>query len=292
MSSIVIACTLAPAVAPLCAIGVAIEMAFAQLCPGNPGMFDGNRSDTVGTFHEMSPMSSDPPPRRCSSAMGPRSSASFVASPSSFDLSSCWMPRGRQAQVTTPGNNDKRHLAGSLHWRTGRLLGQLLVEFGYLSGLTLARALAAQHGVELRPTNAAPGANESEDGPEGSASSARTNVGWRPLGRLLVENGLVSKSDLEQAVVEQRRSGGRLGEILIERGCLSGPVLARALAEQHGVDLEGPSTDGDFETVLVPAGPAAVFESATRLTTSQPAPDPRAHTICSCPYCASGRAAL
>ena len=24
--------------------------------------------------------------------------------------------------MTTPGNNDKRHLAGSLHWRTGRLL--------------------------------------------------------------------------------------------------------------------------------------------------------------------------
>jgi len=37
-------------------------------------------------------------------------------------IGSCWMPRGQQAEVTTPGNNDKRHLAGSLHWRTGRLL--------------------------------------------------------------------------------------------------------------------------------------------------------------------------
>lgn len=37
-------------------------------------------------------------------------------------IGSMWMPRGRQAEVTTPGNNDKRHLAGSLHWRTGRLL--------------------------------------------------------------------------------------------------------------------------------------------------------------------------
>ena len=27
-----------------------------------------------------------------------------------------------QAEVATPGNNEKRHLAGSLHWRTGRLL--------------------------------------------------------------------------------------------------------------------------------------------------------------------------
>jgi transposase len=34
----------------------------------------------------------------------------------------CWMVRGEQAEVVTPGNNEKRHLAGSLHWRTGRLL--------------------------------------------------------------------------------------------------------------------------------------------------------------------------
>jgi len=36
-------------------------------------------------------------------------------------IGSCWMPRGQQAEVATPGNNEKRHLAGSLHWRTGRL---------------------------------------------------------------------------------------------------------------------------------------------------------------------------
>ena len=33
-----------------------------------------------------------------------------------------WMPRGKQVEVVTPGNNEKRHLAGSLHWRTGRLI--------------------------------------------------------------------------------------------------------------------------------------------------------------------------
>lgn len=37
-------------------------------------------------------------------------------------IGSCWTPRGQQAEVTTPGNNEKRHRAGSLHWRTGRLL--------------------------------------------------------------------------------------------------------------------------------------------------------------------------
>jgi transposase len=33
-----------------------------------------------------------------------------------------WMRKGEQAAVETPGDNDKRVLAGSLHWRTGRLI--------------------------------------------------------------------------------------------------------------------------------------------------------------------------
>jgi putative transposase len=37
-------------------------------------------------------------------------------------IGSCWMPRGEQAEVVTPGNNDKAHIAGSIHWRTGTLL--------------------------------------------------------------------------------------------------------------------------------------------------------------------------
>lgn len=37
-------------------------------------------------------------------------------------IGSCWMRRGQQAEVATPGNNEQRPLAGSLHWRTGRWL--------------------------------------------------------------------------------------------------------------------------------------------------------------------------
>jgi putative transposase len=33
-----------------------------------------------------------------------------------------WMQRGQQAEVVTPGDNVKRYLAGSLHWRTGALI--------------------------------------------------------------------------------------------------------------------------------------------------------------------------
>ena len=37
-------------------------------------------------------------------------------------IGSCWMLKGEQAEVVTPGDNIKRHLAGSLVWRTGTLL--------------------------------------------------------------------------------------------------------------------------------------------------------------------------
>lgn len=33
-----------------------------------------------------------------------------------------WMIRGQQAAVETPGTNVKRYLAGSIHWRTGRVV--------------------------------------------------------------------------------------------------------------------------------------------------------------------------
>jgi transposase len=33
-----------------------------------------------------------------------------------------WMRRGEQAAVETPGTNVKRYLAGSIHWRTGRVI--------------------------------------------------------------------------------------------------------------------------------------------------------------------------
>lgn len=38
------------------------------------------------------------------------------------DIGFMWMRRGAQAEVVTPGDNDKGYLAGSLHWRTGALI--------------------------------------------------------------------------------------------------------------------------------------------------------------------------
>ena len=37
-------------------------------------------------------------------------------------IGSMWMVRGAQAEVITPGDNEKRYLAGSLNWRTGDVI--------------------------------------------------------------------------------------------------------------------------------------------------------------------------
>jgi hypothetical protein len=65
----------------------------------------------------------------------------------------------------------------------------------------------------------------------------RTLYPWRPLGQLLVDAGLVTAFELEQALAEQQRTGRRLGEILVAHGAVSGPELTRVLAEQSGIEL-------------------------------------------------------
>jgi hypothetical protein len=121
--------------------------------------------------------------------------------------------------------------------RTGRLLGQIIVDRGYVSAFSLARVLSAQHGLEL-PTP------EEEPAPHLAAVPAT----WRPLGRLLVEKNLITQTQLAEALIAQEETNGRLGEILIERGSITGADLARALGEQHGVELPG-----ELETSLKPA---------------------------------------
>jgi len=66
-------------------------------------------------------------------------------------------------------------------------------------------------------------------------SPASVETGTRvPLGRLLVEAGLLTEAELDDALAEQQRTKRPLGEILVERGFVSGGAVANALAEQHG----------------------------------------------------------
>jgi hypothetical protein len=81
-----------------------------------------------------------------------------------------------------------------------------------------------------------------------------TSLSWQPLGSLLVAKGLLSTSQLEWALSEQRRSGRLLGEILVESGSISAFSLARALTEQHGVELQ--LVAGENPEPATPAPPA------------------------------------
>jgi hypothetical protein len=135
--------------------------------------------------------------------------------------------------------------------RTGRLLGEIVVQRGYVSGVALARALAKQHSVELRPASsveppAAPPRREPD-----RTQAAEAGATWRPLGRVLVENGFVAARTLREGLHAQAEEPHRrLGEVLVERGAISGRGLALALAQQHGVSVDREDLDRDVETVI------------------------------------------
>jgi hypothetical protein len=73
------------------------------------------------------------------------------------------------------------------------------------------------------------------------------SIAWRPLGRLLVEKGLLSDEELELALAKQQLTGKRLGETIVECGFVSRPELSDALAAQYGIELK---TETGFGTGL------------------------------------------
>ena len=84
--------------------------------------------------------------------------------------------------------------------RTGRLLGQILVAQGHMTGAELARALARLHGVDVRV--ASKSETVARDASPGRPAS--TSGRWHSLGMLLTQKGLVAPSALQQALAEHR----------------------------------------------------------------------------------------
>ena len=60
------------------------------------------------------------------------------------------------------------------------------------------------------------------------------------LGQLLVDDGVLTVADLENALKEQQAHGGRLGEVLVRSGLATEDVVARTLARQLGLPFEAP----------------------------------------------------
>ena len=73
------------------------------------------------------------------------------------------------------------------------------------------------------------------------------------LGELLVAARAITPAQLDEALQEQRRSGGFLGEVLVSMGALSGDELAEALAEEARVPfspLEDATPDPDAAALI------------------------------------------
>src|SRR5919201_6027793 len=66
----------------------------------------------------------------------------------------------------------------------------------------------------------------------------------RLLGLLLIEMGVITQAQLDQALAIQAETGERLGEILIDRGFTSRLAIHDALAEQSELFLEPESGYG------------------------------------------------
>jgi type IV pilus assembly protein PilB len=86
------------------------------------------------------------------------------------------------------------------------------------------------------------------------AQSTSARPPGRRLGQLLLEDGLVTAAQVEQAVARQRASGERLGSVLVRLGFLTEDQLVIALSRQYGLPAVAPSRlDVDPEVLrLVP----------------------------------------
>lgn len=135
-----------------------------------------------------------------------------------------------------------------------RLLGQVLVDGGFVSPGDLARALEEQNRtnemlgeVLVRMKAADPAEIAAVVSIQSDLASledaVRSAAGVRQyLGELLLKARKVTPAQLEEALSEQRRSGEKLGEILVRRGALTRCQLDAVLAFQKCQAGEAPSS--------------------------------------------------
>ena len=96
----------------------------------------------------------------------------------------------------------------------------------------------------------------------------------RPIGQILVEKHEISEADLKAALVEQERSGRRLGEILIEQGRTSWLALARAIAEQV-LDIQSQPAEPEPVAPAPAEDPVALVRSMAEQVANTPPPPER-----------------
>jgi hypothetical protein len=108
-----------------------------------------------------------------------------------------------------------------------------------------------------------PGANHLADIRQTMEPAAK-----RRLGDIIVERGLITAEQLEQALVAQRDCGSKLGEVLVELGFITRVALAGVITEQWDELRLTTSARKNAETSTRSAAPApvggSVVETALR----------------------------
>ena len=119
----------------------------------------------------------------------------------------------------------------------------------------LAAAAPAAPAAPL-PATAPSRPSPTPDGPAPAGDGLRRRTARersRPLGQILLDEGIVTREQLDRAIQMQQRSGGHLGRILIDLGVVSEQQMARALAIQWGmsfIDLNQASVEPEAVKVI------------------------------------------
>lgn len=147
-----------------------------------------------------------------------------VSPPPVAGRSDAWRPLGKI--LVDRGLISSLQLRAALREQTerGGRLGEILFARGWVSPIDLRDALAEQHGLDLRVEPWLRRATPAE----GLSLAV-------PLGQLLVRRGCIDEDELADALLDQARTGRRLGQILLEQRAISAAELAAALAEQDGL---------------------------------------------------------
>lgn len=72
-------------------------------------------------------------------------------------------------------------------------------------------------------------------------SQKKYRSGYTQIGELLIQEGLITQSQLEQAYNKQKHTGERIGVILVNMGTISEQNLQKVLAKQLNIDYISPS---------------------------------------------------
>ena len=93
------------------------------------------------------------------------------------------------------------------------------------------------------------------------SDGAGTRMATIKIGDLLVQRGLITSEQLDQALVAQRRSGVRLGVCLVNLGYITERSLALTLSEQLNIPQASPGSLDDIPPEVIERVPRPVAEA-------------------------------